>query len=271
MIIYQNSYKAFIIFKHFAPFSGSKLASPEAEPFCPCLSSKIGRWVLISVVVFVLLAAVVIIIVATTTNAFKKSPHKCKGGSDHDSRQNFRTNSSIDEDNIGGGRILRFVERRQWLAQPPQKQLPDLQHPVKLVIVMPTNSDVCSTQAQCVFRVRIRQTFDIESMHEDDIVFNFLIGGDGNVYVGRGWDYQGAHMAGYNAKSLSLGFIGSYKTNKPTDKQLSVTRLLLKIGVQLKKIEPNYELTAAGRLKPDVSQYKADALYKSFADWTHWT
>ncbi|KAI8040937.1 hypothetical protein M5D96_006880 [Drosophila gunungcola] len=152
-------------------------------------------------------------------------------------------------DNIGGGLILRFVERQQWLAQPPQRTVPDLVQPVKMVIVLPTNSDNCTTQAQCVFRVRLRQSFDIESVQEDDIVFNFLIGGDGNVYVGRGWD----------------------QTLKPSDKQLSVTRLLLAKGVKLGKLDPNYRLTAASKLEPSLTQYKADALYQSFGNWTHWS
>ncbi|XP_041563848.1 peptidoglycan-recognition protein LC isoform X5 [Drosophila elegans] len=179
--------------------------------------------------------------------------------------------SAANLDNIGGGLILRFVERQQWLAQPPQKTVPDLQQPVKMVIVLPTNSDNCTTQAQCVFRVRLRQSFDIESVQEDDIVFNFLIGGDGNVYVGRGWDQVGAHMPGYNSKSLSLAYIGSFQTLKPSDKQLSVTRLLLAKGVKLGKLDPNYRLTAASKLEPSLTQYKADALYQSFGNWTHWS
>ncbi|XP_017028446.1 peptidoglycan-recognition protein LC isoform X5 [Drosophila kikkawai] len=176
-----------------------------------------------------------------------------------------------DRDNIGGGLVLRFVDRQVWLAQPPQKKIPDLELPVGLVIVMPTNSDNCTTQAACVFRVRLRQSYDIESVQEDDIVFNFLIGGDGNVYVGRGWDQVGAHMAGYNSRSLSLAFIGSFQTRKPSPKQLSVTRLLLEKGVALGKIAPNYRLTAASTLEPTLTTYKADALYQSFGNWTHWS
>ncbi|XP_070135915.1 peptidoglycan-recognition protein LC isoform X5 [Drosophila bipectinata] len=179
--------------------------------------------------------------------------------------------SATDMDNIGGGLILRFVERQQWLAQPPQKKLPDLQLPVGLVIVLPTNTDNCTTQAACVFRVRLRQTFDIESLQEDDIAFNFLIGADGNVYVGRGWDQVGAHMTGYNSRSLSLAYIGSFQTQKPSDKQLSVTHLLLQRGVKLGKISPNYKLTAASKLEPSLTQYKADALYHSFGNWSHWS
>ncbi|XP_044313561.1 peptidoglycan-recognition protein LC isoform X8 [Drosophila rhopaloa] len=225
---------------------------PQTPPICPFLPNTIGRKAVTITVLFVLFTTLLGIVLATTTNLFGKTLN-----------QNL--------DNIGGGLILRFVERQQWLAQPPQKKIPDLEQPVRMVIVMPTNSDNCTTQAQCVFRVRLRQSFDIESVQEDDIVYNFLIGGDGNVYVGRGWDQVGAHMAGYNSKSLSLAYIGSFQTLKPSDKQLNVTRLLLARGVKLGKIAPNYRLTAASKLEPSLTQYKADALYQSFGNWTHWS
>ncbi|XP_016958954.1 peptidoglycan-recognition protein LC isoform X4 [Drosophila biarmipes] len=232
---------------------GSKLDDPaQPPPLCPFLPNTIGRKAVTITVVFVLLTILLGIVLATTTNLFGKTLN-----------QNL--------DNIGGGLILRFVERQQWLAQPPQKKIPDLEQPVKLVIVLPTNSDGCTTQAQCVFRVRLRQSFDIESVQEDDIVFNFLIGGDGNVYVGRGWDQVGAHMAGYNSKSLSFAYIGSFQTTAPSYKQLSVTRLLLERGVKLGKIASNYRFTAASKLEPTLTQYKADALYQSFGNWTHWS
>ncbi|XP_016934720.3 peptidoglycan-recognition protein LC isoform X5 [Drosophila suzukii] len=250
----------------------SKLDDPaQPPPLCPFLPNTIGRKAVTITVVFVLSTILLGIVLATTTNLFGKSLNQSKHSDVDDSRPNIPINSTIGLDNIGGGLILRFVERQQWLAQPPQKKIPDLEKPVKLVIVLPTNSDDCTTQAQCVFRVRLRQSFDIESVQEDDIVFNFLIGGDGNVYVGRGWDQVGAHMAGYNSKSLSFAYIGSFQTIKPSAKQLSVTRLLLERGVKLGKIDPNYRFTAASKLEPTLTQYKADALYQSFGNWTHWS
>ncbi|XP_070135916.1 peptidoglycan-recognition protein LC isoform X6 [Drosophila bipectinata] len=249
----------------------SKLDDPQTPPLCPFLPNTVGRKAVTITVVFVLLTTVLGIVLATTTNLFGKTLNQSKLGDVDDSRQNIPINSTIDMDNIGGGLILRFVERQQWLAQPPQKKLPDLQLPVGLVIVLPTNTDNCTTQAACVFRVRLRQTFDIESLQEDDIAFNFLIGADGNVYVGRGWDQVGAHMTGYNSRSLSLAYIGSFQTQKPSDKQLSVTHLLLQRGVKLGKISPNYKLTAASKLEPSLTQYKADALYHSFGNWSHWS
>lgn len=140
-----------------------------------------------------------------------------------------------------------------------------------MVIVLPTNSENCSSQAQCVFRVRFLQTFDIESQQRDDIAYNFLIGGDGNVYIGRGWDTVGAHMNGYNTRSLSFAYIGSFHKQKPSAKQLTVTRLLLDYGVEHGKISSNYQLVGASTLAPTVTEYNAELLYQSFANWTHWT
>lgn len=140
-----------------------------------------------------------------------------------------------------------------------------------MVVVLPTNSENCSTQAQCVFRVRFLQTFDIESQQKDDITFNFLIGGDGNVYVGRGWDVVGAHVHGYNMASLGIAYIGSFRHQEPSAKQLTVTRLLLEHGVNHGKIASNYKLVGASTLEPTITEYNAELLYKSFANWTHWT
>ncbi|XP_017136658.1 peptidoglycan-recognition protein LC isoform X1 [Drosophila miranda] len=254
--------------------AGSKLDDPgqQAPMLCPYLPNTISRKAISITVAFVLLTTLLGIILATTTNLFGKTLNKSKLGDVlDDSRLNIPINSTIDQDNIGGGLILRFVHRQAWLAQPPQKTLADLTLPVSLVIVLPTNSDNCSTQAQCVLRVRLRQTFDIESLQEDDIAFNFVIGGDGNVYVGRGWNQVGAHMSGYNVRSLSFAYIGSFQNQKPSAKQLSVTHLLLERGVSLGKISPNYRLTGASKLEPSITEYKADQLYQSFSNWTHWS
>lgn len=35
-----------------------------------------------------------------------------------------------------------------------------------------------------------------------DIGYSFMIGEDGNVYEGRGWDEVGAHTYGYNSVGL---------------------------------------------------------------------
>lgn len=54
----------------------------------------------------------------------------------------------------------------------------------------------------------------------DDIGYNFLIGGEGRVYVGRGWDNVGAHTYGYNRISIAFSLIGNYQEDPPPSNML---------------------------------------------------
>ena len=42
------------------------------------------------------------------------------------------------------------------------------------------------------------------------VLLSFLIGGDGNLYEGRGWNVLGAHTQGYNSRGYGVCFLGSY-------------------------------------------------------------
>eukprot|EP00058_Branchiostoma_floridae_P016707 XP_002602195.1 hypothetical protein BRAFLDRAFT_76882 [Branchiostoma floridae] len=50
----------------------------------------------------------------------------------------------------------------------------------------------------------------------DDIGYNFLIDGYGNVYVGRGWDNTGAHTACCNSIAIGINFLGYFEDDLPT-------------------------------------------------------
>jgi N-acetylmuramoyl-L-alanine amidase len=95
-----------------------------------------------------------------------------------------------------GMHALRHVTRDEWLAQPANEGVSQLELPVSRVIISHTATDICVAQATCTLRTRLIQTFHIESRHWSDIGYNFLVGGDGNVYDGRGWDQEGAHTKG---------------------------------------------------------------------------
>lgn len=43
-----------------------------------------------------------------------------------------------------------------------------------------------------------------------DIGYNFLVGGDGNVYEGRGWDIHGAHLPELNSNSIGICLLGNF-------------------------------------------------------------
>ncbi|KAJ6642557.1 Peptidoglycan-recognition protein LF, partial [Pseudolycoriella hygida] len=99
---------------------------------------------------------------------------------------------------------FHFVSRSDWLAQPPDADLNDLELPVKRIIIAHTATNNCTNQGTCTFRVRHIQTFHMESQGWDDIGYNFLVGGDGSVYEGRGWNKEGAHTKGFNKRSICI-------------------------------------------------------------------
>ena len=58
-----------------------------------------------------------------------------------------------------------------------------------------------------------------------DIGYSFLVGGDGNVYEGRGWSYVGAHTQGYNSVAFAASMIGSFDSGFPNAAALTGTPL----------------------------------------------
>lgn len=76
-----------------------------------------------------------------------------------------------------------------------------------------------------------------------DVILNFVIGGDGNVYEGRGWNKRGLH-AGNFSDSLSIGFIGSYASRLPSRAMRRAAYELIECGLDTGKIAQHYTLHA---------------------------
>ncbi|XP_004530826.1 peptidoglycan-recognition protein LC isoform X2 [Ceratitis capitata] len=250
--------------------SAEKVDSSPTQPQGPKFFIFKRRALIITgaIILLTILIGIVIVTVNTLTKQTKKSKPLSDGD---DSRKHIPINSTIADDNVGSGKILRIVPRDAWLAQPPSAEPVALATPVGKVIVLSTRTDDCETQAMCVYRVRMTQTLNIESQNHDDIIYNFLIGGDGNVYEGRGWDVVGAHLRGYNSDSISFAYIGTFNKQKPSDKQMDVTKLLLDEGVRLGKLKNDYKIYGAYMLDPTSTDAKADQLYNSFKGWPHWS
>lgn len=162
---------------------------------------------------------------------------------------------------------LRIMQRREWLAQ-PTAPLPKLTTPVPYVIISHTATEECVAIAQCVLLVRTVQTFHIESRGWWDIGYNFLVGGDGFAYVGRGWDSVGAHAYGYNNVSIGISFMGTFNNVRPPDRQLTAAKQLIELGVQSGKIAENYKLLAHRQVS--ATESPGTVLYQELQTWPHW-
>ncbi|XP_049544135.1 peptidoglycan-recognition protein LC-like isoform X3 [Anopheles darlingi] len=195
--------------------------------------------------------AIICVLAATGKTIFRPTI-----GDGDDDRLNVPPNKDIEDDLFPDPKPLRLVTRTEWLAQPPREVLTDLKLPVNNVIIAHTATEGCTTQQSCIARVQL-----IQNIHYNqgfgDIGYNFLVGGDGKVYEGRGWNKQGAHTKGYNGISHGIAFIGNYETiDRPEDAQMEQLIRLLQNGTDTGKLDINYKLYGAQQLKATLSPGK---------------
>ncbi|XP_017122120.1 peptidoglycan-recognition protein LC isoform X7 [Drosophila elegans] len=229
----------------------SKLDNPaQTPPLCPFLPNTIGRKAVTITVVFVLLTTLLGIVLATTTNLFGKTLNQ--------------TNSDVVENGT-----LELLKVAQWGGRPAKKKLDEQALPVNRVVILHTAAEGCESREVCSARAKVVQDFHMDSWNWDHVGYNFLVGGDGRVYEGRGWDYVGAHTKGYNVGSIGISFIGTFTRRKPEERQLKACQLLLEEGVRLKKLTPDYRLY--GHRQLSATESPGEELYKIIQKWPHWS
>lgn len=144
--------------------------------------------------------------------------------------------------------------------------------PVRNVLICHTKNQLnCCDKKECIATVQKIQRIDREVFHE--IKYNFLIGGDGNVYEGRGWDIRGnpAMSINWSSESLGIAFIGDFDQEEPTSRQLEAAKKLLKFGVENNKLAKDYELF--GQYQIDVGDTTSPGFHvsKVIKTWEHWS
>uniref|UniRef100_A0A6P7F6G3 Peptidoglycan-recognition protein LF-like n=1 Tax=Diabrotica virgifera virgifera TaxID=50390 RepID=A0A6P7F6G3_DIAVI len=164
---------------------------------------------------------------------------------------------------------LRIIKRIFWVAQPPSGPRNNLTLPVHAVIIHHTDTESCDTKGACILQTRTIQTYDIESRSLNDIAYNFLIGGDGAVYEGRGWKVEGAHTLGANDKSFGVAFIGTFSKELPPKIMVTVFYKLVDIAIQKGYLTKNYKIMAARQFSGIESPGKA--FYELIKSWPQWS
>nr|XP_019562444.2 peptidoglycan-recognition protein LC-like isoform X5 [Aedes albopictus] len=178
--------------------------------------------------------------------------------------------SASDKDFLPDAKPLRIVTRNEWLAQPPKENLTRLKLPVNRVIIAHTATENCQTQSSCVYRMRLIQDQHMDINDFGDIGYNYVIGGDGNVYEGRGWLYVGAFLRGQNSKSEGIAFIGDYNHIQPTEQQMAVLDALLENGTRSGYLTEDFKLYGARQWQatesPGIKLYERLKKHKRWSD-----
>ncbi|XP_063699283.1 peptidoglycan-recognition protein 1-like isoform X2 [Culicoides brevitarsis] len=164
---------------------------------------------------------------------------------------------------------LTYVEVYEWHGKTPEPNYTfPLELPATRVIIAHTVTEQCFNLETCSLQMRMIQNLHI-GYDFGNIGYNFVIGGDGRVYVGRGWKLQGAHTKGWNKRSIGIAFIGDFTSTIPTKEALKEAKLLLDDGVEKKFLSSNYKLL--GHRQVALFASPGDMLYKEIQSWSHWT
>lgn len=177
---------------------------------------------------------------------------------------------SSEEENKGKKTISNIpapffiTERKNWLAQPPlEKNF--LKESAKHVIICHSATEEAFTIAENVLLVRLIQSFHMDSRKWSDIGYNFLIGGDGSIFEGRGWNVIGAHTRGYNMISLGICFIGTFILNSPSQNALANAKSLIEYGVSIGAVSEDYSVL--GHCQCIGTESPGEALFNEIKTW----
>lgn len=165
-----------------------------------------------------------------------------------------------------------IITRDEWGAMPPSHAMTLLTETPKYVFIHHGATSPCSTQQECSTRVRSYQTFHMSAPPAGrgwwDIGYSFMVGEDGNVYEGRGWDQVGAHTYGYNSVGLGISFIGDFRDRLPNPNAIHAAQALIKCGVENGKIIGNYILK--GHRDVGNTECPGQTLYDYIQTWPHY-
>ncbi|XP_059470218.1 peptidoglycan-recognition protein 2-like [Neocloeon triangulifer] len=157
-----------------------------------------------------------------------------------------------------------IVSRSAWGARPPTS-ITYLSNPVPYVVIHHSESGTCSSQASCSALVRGFQDQHMDVNGWSDIGYSFLVGGDGNIYEGRGWDRVGAHAPGYNSNSIGICFIGSYISSAPSSTLVDPVRQLIQCGMDDRYVQLAH--MTIGHRQAVATDCPGDALYSLIQTW----
>ncbi|KAG5882238.1 hypothetical protein JTB14_020242 [Gonioctena quinquepunctata] len=136
----------------------------------------------------------------------------------------------------------RIIYREEWNASLPSSTRNLTLSPPPYMVVHHSATRSCEEEEECKTLVKSIQRYHMIDRHWEDIGYNFLIGGDGNIYEGRGWGIHGAHVINYNARSIGVCLLGNYESNEPPDLQLQALKDFIDCALDVEGIEEEYQL-----------------------------
>ncbi|XP_033052944.1 peptidoglycan recognition protein 4 isoform X3 [Trachypithecus francoisi] len=158
-----------------------------------------------------------------------------------------------------------IVPRSAWGAR--ETHCPRMTLPAKYGIIIHTAGRTCNISDECRLLVRDIQSFYIDRLKSCDIGYNFLVGQDGAIYEGVGWNVQGSSTPGYEDIALGITFMGTFTGTPPNAAALEAAQDLIQCAMVKGYLTPNYLLVGHSDVAQTLSP--GQALYNIISTWPH--
>ncbi|XP_078285661.1 N-acetylmuramoyl-L-alanine amidase-like [Rhinoraja longicauda] len=161
-----------------------------------------------------------------------------------------------------------IIPRCMWGARPFKGEPVQLALPLRFIYIHHTYqpSQPCTNFPDCAANMRSIQNFHQDDRQWSDIGYNFLVGSDGYMYEGRGWQWLGAHTKGQNSKGYGVGFIGNYSSELPERRALELVRdSFTRCAVAGGKITSHYSIQ--GHRQHRDTSCPGNALFSEITTW----
>ncbi|XP_037577130.1 peptidoglycan-recognition protein SC2 [Dermacentor silvarum] len=162
---------------------------------------------------------------------------------------------------------ITIVSRNSWGARPPRVEVAMKDPRAEHVFIHHTTGPQCKHKTSCIRLVRSQQKHHMDTNRWPDISYNFLVGGDGLVYEGRGFGREGAHTHGYNRVGIAIAFVGDYNRAKPSQRMLLAAKRLISCGVRQGMIRKGYSLH--GHRDANCTTCPGNVLYDIIKTWAN--
>ncbi|XP_017139304.1 peptidoglycan-recognition protein LA isoform X1 [Drosophila miranda] len=166
--------------------------------------------------------------------------------------------------NLGNGHLV--IDRIQWGASSNVRPLTvPLRRPIPYVLIthIGVQSIPCSNVYKCSIKMRTIQDAAVAEKILPDIQSNFYVSDEGNIYVGRGWDWANT----YANQTLAITFMGDYGRYMPSPKQLEGVQFLLAHAVANHQLEADYKLVAQNQTK--TAKSPGVNVFREIRKWPH--
>ncbi|XP_049961777.1 peptidoglycan-recognition protein SA-like [Schistocerca serialis cubense] len=166
---------------------------------------------------------------------------------------------------------LTVVAESEWSSQDIRDRRVGLSLPVRYVIVSHTFSEECAVYDECVQLLRDLQRLHVSARGYYDIAYNFVVGGDGYVYEGRGWNYTAERRPPFTDNSVTLSLAGRFTQGlrPPSDLQMAALRALIQEGVRRGAVSEEYRLFALCQV--EYNQSPGSLAYRLVKKLPHWS